>query len=38
MPTFDSRGFPIYYETHGAGDGLPLLLIVFCLILAIAIL
>ena len=27
MPSFDSRGFEIYYETHGGGDGLPLLLI-----------
>jgi len=27
MPTFSSRGFGIYYETHGEGDGLPLVLI-----------
>ena len=27
MPSFGSRGFPIYYETHGSGAGLPLLLI-----------
>ena len=27
MPTFRSRGFEIYYETHGGGDGAPLLLI-----------
>ena len=27
MPTFGSRGFQIYYETHGGGDGLPLLLV-----------
>jgi pimeloyl-ACP methyl ester carboxylesterase len=27
MPTFDARGFPIYYETHGGGDGLPLIMI-----------
>ncbi len=27
MPTFRSRGFEIYYETHGGGDGVPLLLI-----------
>lgn len=27
MPTFGSRGFEIYYETHGAGDGLPLVFI-----------
>jgi pimeloyl-ACP methyl ester carboxylesterase len=27
MPTFDARGFDIYYETHGGGDGVPLVLI-----------
>ncbi len=27
MPTFSSRGFGIYYEAHGEGDGLPLVLI-----------
>ncbi len=27
MPSFDARGFDLYYETHGAGDGVPLLLI-----------
>jgi len=27
MATFDSRGFPIYYETHGSGDGIPLVLL-----------
>lgn len=27
MPAFDARGFPIYYETHGKGDGAPLVLI-----------
>lgn len=27
MPTFRSCGFEIYYETHGGGDGVPLLLI-----------
>ncbi len=27
MPTFRSRGFEVYYETHGGGDGAPLLLI-----------
>jgi len=27
MPTFDRRGFEIYYELHGTGDATPLLLI-----------
>ena len=27
MASFGSRGFKIYYETHGGGDGLPLVLI-----------
>jgi pimeloyl-ACP methyl ester carboxylesterase len=27
MPTFSERGFGLYYETHGEGDGLPLVLI-----------
>ncbi len=27
MPKFDARGFELYYETHGGGDGLPLVLI-----------
>ena len=27
MPTFDARGFDLYYETHGGGDGLPVVLI-----------
>ncbi len=27
MPTFDARGFELYYETHGGGDGLPVVLI-----------
>ena len=27
MPTCDSRGFDLYYETHGGGDGVPLVLI-----------
>jgi pimeloyl-ACP methyl ester carboxylesterase len=28
MPYCQSRGFAIYYETHGSGDGLPLVLII----------
>jgi pimeloyl-ACP methyl ester carboxylesterase len=28
MPHCRSRGFAIYYETHGGGDGLPLLLVI----------
>ena len=27
MSTFDARGFDLYYETHGGGDGLPVVLI-----------
>ena len=27
MPSFDARGFELYYETHGGGDGLPVVLI-----------
>lgn len=27
MPTFDARGFELYYEVHGAGGGLPLVLL-----------
>ncbi len=27
MPKFDAGGFELYYETHGGGDGIPLVLI-----------